>query len=211
MNRPSRARPITSWAGIAILGLVLCAWATSVVCIINRGGQRVDVLLADGALSFDWGSTTAHRRYWRDCRNTYRSHYLRDPNSRIRILFVDEFAAPAPLPVEWTFEKAPYSALVCPAFWTVKRLGLRAPSWELASPPVVTYNSAEIPLLWFAIPPAVWTFLQVIRRRRTRKPGHCITCGYDLTGNTSGVCSECGEKINAGQQAAPSAIRSEES
>lgn len=25
-------------------------------------------------------------------------------------------------------------------------------------------------------------------------PGHC-PCGYDLTGNTSGVCPECGERI----------------
>lgn len=26
-------------------------------------------------------------------------------------------------------------------------------------------------------------------------PGHCARCGYDLTGNTSGVCSECGLKL----------------
>lgn len=24
-------------------------------------------------------------------------------------------------------------------------------------------------------------------------PGHCRKCGYDLTGNVSGVCPECGE------------------
>lgn len=27
---------------------------------------------------------------------------------------------------------------------------------------------------------------------RTVLPGHCGRCGYDLTGNTSSVCSECG-------------------
>ncbi|NLE59111.1 MAG: hypothetical protein GX616_12175 [Planctomycetes bacterium] len=27
------------------------------------------------------------------------------------------------------------------------------------------------------------------------KPGCCAKCGYDLTGNVSGVCPECGEKI----------------
>ncbi len=26
-------------------------------------------------------------------------------------------------------------------------------------------------------------------------PGHCQRCGYNLTGNVSGVCPECGEKI----------------
>lgn len=32
------------------------------------------------------------------------------------------------------------------------------------------------------------------RRWRHRKRGHCVTCGYDLTGNVTGVCSECGTK-----------------
>lgn len=33
--------------------------------------------------------------------------------------------------------------------------------------------------------------------------GHCVKCDYDLTGNTSGVCSECGTKIDAGQRTTP--------
>lgn len=27
---------------------------------------------------------------------------------------------------------------------------------------------------------------------RLPRPGYCIKCGYNLTGNTSGICSECG-------------------
>jgi hypothetical protein len=30
---------------------------------------------------------------------------------------------------------------------------------------------------------------------RITPPGHCPNCGYDLTGNVSGVCPECGEKV----------------
>ncbi|MCP4590375.1 MAG: hypothetical protein GY842_06510 [bacterium] len=30
-------------------------------------------------------------------------------------------------------------------------------------------------------------------RDRRPPPGDCQACGYDLTGNTSGVCPECGE------------------
>ena len=30
-------------------------------------------------------------------------------------------------------------------------------------------------------------------RRRRRRRGLCITCGYNLEGNVSGVCPECGE------------------
>lgn len=29
-------------------------------------------------------------------------------------------------------------------------------------------------------------------------PGHCRGCGYDLAGNVSGVCPECGKPMDAG-------------
>jgi hypothetical protein len=35
-------------------------------------------------------------------------------------------------------------------------------------------------------------------RRRKCPPGHCPECRYDLTGNTSGICPECGKLIAAG-------------
>jgi hypothetical protein len=31
--------------------------------------------------------------------------------------------------------------------------------------------------------------------RQGRPPRHCQTCGYDLTGNVSGICPECGTPI----------------
>ena len=34
------------------------------------------------------------------------------------------------------------------------------------------------------------------RKRAVRPTSTCPTCGYDLTGNTSGVCPECGTKIS---------------
>ena len=46
-----------------------------------------------------------------------------------------------------------------------------------------------IPFVLLAIPTAVLWY----RDRRRHPPGHCKSCGYDLTGNVSGVCSECGE------------------
>lgn len=38
------------------------------------------------------------------------------------------------------------------------------------------------------------------RRRRSRRlrRGQCPSCGYDLTGNVSGVCPECGRRPSAG-------------
>lgn len=28
-----------------------------------------------------------------------------------------------------------------------------------------------------------------------KQPGHCKKCGYNLTGNVSGICSECGTSV----------------
>jgi rRNA maturation endonuclease Nob1 len=41
---------------------------------------------------------------------------------------------------------------------------------------------------------ARWLITDKLRRAR-RKRGHCVPCGYDLTGNESGACPECGEKV----------------
>ena len=48
-----------------------------------------------------------------------------------------------------------------------------------------------IPLVLIAIPTAfLWW-----RESRRPKPGHC-PCGYDLTGNVSGKCPECGRETS---------------
>jgi len=58
--------------------------------------------------------------------------------------------------------------------------------------------------LWFRLEPLVIIFGTYplisfvrgpLRRYRRRKKGLCIHCGYNLRGNTSGVCPECGKKI----------------
>lgn len=49
------------------------------------------------------------------------------------------------------------------------------------------------------------TFVIVARRRWVRHKrtasNQCIDCGYDLTGNTSGVCPECGTPVTGKESA----------
>ncbi len=44
----------------------------------------------------------------------------------------------------------------------------------------------------FAAYPTVAFICGPLRRYRRRRKGMCLKCGYDLTGNVSGVCPECG-------------------
>jgi hypothetical protein len=47
-----------------------------------------------------------------------------------------------------------------------------------------------------AVLPAAWLLRSRSRRRRLAA-GRCVSCGYNLTGNVSGVCPECGKCSNA--------------
>ncbi|GMU37855.1 MAG: hypothetical protein KJ057_08950 [Phycisphaerae bacterium] len=47
-----------------------------------------------------------------------------------------------------------------------------------------------------------WT-VEELRRQR----GVCVVCEYDLTGNVSGVCPECGTAIAGGPSRDPQAVQ----
>jgi hypothetical protein len=67
---------------------------------------------------------------------------------------------------------------------------------------MVTLDSACVTSVEILAWPVAFPFLAyaviVFRRKRTRQRaltlGHCLCCDYDLAGNTSGVCPECGER-----------------
>jgi hypothetical protein len=51
-----------------------------------------------------------------------------------------------------------------------------------------------LPTALFALFPT-WHWLSVWRKSRLPQPGHCVVCRYSLTGNTSGICPECGTAV----------------
>lgn len=64
--------------------------------------------------------------------------------------------------------------------------------------PYESYRAVTFPL-WLLMlpvlgPAAGWAVSKLRRRRRTRS-NRCPACGYNLTGNTSGICPECGETV----------------
>lgn len=64
-----------------------------------------------------------------------------------------------------------------------------APSWITVRPCLLVVNLGGMLLLGAGVEQARrrWT------RERWRRSGHCVRCGYDLAGNTSDRCPECGE------------------
>jgi hypothetical protein len=73
--------------------------------------------------------------------------------------------------------------------------------------PEMGVNGIGLPDPWvfpvdFAILPTIWLINWGFRRvRRPVQPGVCRKCGYNLTGNVSGVCPECGTVIGKVVQA----------
>jgi hypothetical protein len=56
----------------------------------------------------------------------------------------------------------------------------------------------RLPAALSSLPPALWLglrFRRVLLLCRRRRLGPCLRCGYDLTGNSSGRCPECGSAV----------------
>ena len=71
------------------------------------------------------------------------------------------------------------------------------PSGYIHLPLYAVFLAIAIPTL------LVWRF-----GRKPPKPGHCAFCGYNLTGNVSGRCPECGQAATGGsaQQNPPNLV-----
>lgn len=87
-------------------------------------------------------------------------------------------------PFKWTRTESNWR--LCGVSWTI----LVRPEWR-------NYFFC-IPLAYIAVLAAIVPVRSLIlfrRRRRRERNGQCIHCGYDLTGNTSGKCPECGTPV----------------
>ncbi len=84
--------------------------------------------------------------------------------------------------------------------WTI--MPIDPPVWYGIAPPIMLgAHGFHIFRLWIPLiiiaPPTISLFCYDTRTRRRKRLGQCITCGYDLTGNQSGTCPECGATTTA--------------
>jgi hypothetical protein len=74
-----------------------------------------------------------------------------------------------------------------------------SPVWpRYTTPPATFSNSVVLSIpLWPLVGITLAICLVLARMRaKLHDPGHCVSCGYDLTGNVSGRCPECGALTN---------------
>ncbi len=70
-----------------------------------------------------------------------------------------------------------------------------------SSPTCILYVRFTAPTWMLVAALLSWPVLSVVhgplRRYRRRRRGLCVNCAYNLTGNESGVCPECGTEVES--------------
>ena len=89
----------------------------------------------------------------------------------------------------------------CHASTHESSLHIRWPSFERFSMPPFSFWFVTLPLWIPFVLVAVPTAFLFYRDRRRAGPSRCRACGYDLTGNVSGRCPECGAAMKGNSDA----------
>jgi len=93
------------------------------------------------------------------------------------------------------------------------RMTLFAFSSRLPNPPLLPNQATLVvgfetpfwfPVLGLMVYPFIIFLCGPVKKWRRRRRGRCVKCAYDLTGNVSGVCPECGTKIGEREITQPS-------
>lgn len=210
MRQPFNRRQSTAFFYALIFGAMasMATWLLSVFAYVGYGCPWFAFLIKDGELEIPYGKEVASERlglaatgsaYWRD--NMARP--IEEPGTSV---LIDAFPSPADeLNPGWVWVWADRKLLGYSTFWQIGRMGFGLPRiaagsrFDRASNHFVsTYRDGNmrIPLGWPAFLTGVLAIVAFRRQRMRHRPGYCKSCGYDLTGNISGVCPECGRRVH---------------
>ena len=221
MHPPSRARRILKWIAVGTCALIPAAWIASVFAGVRVVTPVGSIAIYYGILEIrqsppmaELASQHASGESWlEECKETLLEAEAQVPANK------EAEVTKAHLVSTWheLFEEAVNSQAAQAAYWGIpiattpnqsmgvlrlkpfggprlsrSGLGIRLPTYHVRGKSA-SWTGVWIPLWVIALPVAVaWGIIRW--RRRPIPHGHCSRCGYDLTGNTSGTCSECGER-----------------
>jgi hypothetical protein len=162
---------VPKWASLFCSAALVLVWAASTHVRITYTTDAFRILVGRSGLIIITFEGSAHDRSW----------------------FVDQVAGRG-----WSADRVSLEHRPDSLSSLRLELGLRLPVRTLDGPYMfgsakITQRGLYIPLWipWISMS-AVTGFLFWIARRRRATAGCCVECGYDLTGNISGVCPECG-------------------
>lgn len=181
MARRSRFRRVAKWAGVCVCVLIMAAWGASLAySVIWHAGPRTRVWVFPNYVQIGVYDIDLHRRVTGGASLPagLPPHMpVQPPNPKIELRKYGPTG-------QWR-----------PAHY--QRIGFFLPK------PQIFTKSRSSPNTRFAINIPYWLPLLIagiatsvlFYRDRRIPPGHCQTCRYNLTGNTSGVCPECGAVV----------------
>jgi hypothetical protein len=194
--------------GLAAVSLVLCM---AMVAAWMRSYYRADLFQTWGAprpsgrtSNFEFGGEL----FWYDGRNLAISSGVIQFESYSG-LGIGMFNQGPRGPQDWTHTLVPPGSTIPLVHQFVPQRGDVQKGWDHLG---VSYSSlrrfdnswSKLAAVSFGYPagalmllPSAWLVMWRRRReRRLRGAGFCFSCGYNLTGNVSGVCPECGTVIS---------------
>jgi len=157
-------------AGICTCALLFGLWISSTLVTVFYMGWGFSVGLGGGEFRLDLKK--------------------QPPPADMKGRLVSWFVQPG---FEWRRLKGWSNALAKPTWqnWSFA-LGLSLPRREKYASTTRLVTPLWLPT---ALVAATTVFL-IWRDRRRKPPGHCRSCGYNLTGNVSGICPECGVAVD---------------
>ncbi len=172
MRRRSRTRRVLKWVGTVVSVLIAIAW--------TDGGHTGYLI----STQYFW-ETSEHYGYVGITSGFFWTLWGKSPPpSHLRV--TDS---------KWIARGGPTSAVTKQEAWTIAVFAADA-RWRPEVRVGQTWGKVYVPL-WVPLVPAVIATALLWRRDGRVAPGHCQRCGYDLTGNVSGRCPECGTATDA--------------
>ncbi len=205
-----RTRRVLKWVGLAVTGVMIAAWVVNgrhhvrfngfsgrarcrvalvggCVCVWDASDELNDLRWLEGQVrvwqrnieDYDaegpsWGSSRRSRDEARRLVKTMLQITQRHISTHTRPYEVGSYPTDVGI--------ARFSGYQWwPGWWMGKYPYVTIPLW----PMILLVGLATLRLWW--------------RDRRCIPAGHCLNCRYDLTGNVSGVCPECGTAVCEGE------------